>query len=161
MSTELPLRVKVLAHGQGLPLPAYQSAEAAGIDLLAATPEGQRVRLNPCQRALIPTGLCLELPRGFEAQIRARSGLALNHGVTVLNSPGTVDSDYRGEVKVLLINLGDKDFYLERGMRIAQLVVAPVSRVRLVVAAELIETGRGDDGFGSTDPSTDAASCET
>jgi dUTP pyrophosphatase len=143
-------RVKVvrLAHGEGLPLPAYQSAGAAGLDLVAAV--AAPVVLRPGQRALIPTGLILQLPAGFEAQVRPRSGLALKHGITVLNGPGTIDSDYRGEVQVLLVNLGDRAFTVERGERIAQLVIARHERLRLAEAAVPSPTPRGAGGFGST-----------
>ena len=143
-------RVKVvrLPHAAGLPLPAYQSEGAAGLDLLAAVDNA--VRLGPGKRALIPTGLVLELPAGFEAQVRPRSGLALRSGITVLNSPGTIDSDYRGEVKVLLVNLGDEPFSIARGERIAQLVVQRVERATLVEADEIAATRRGAGGFGST-----------
>ena len=137
-----------LPHAEGLPLPAYQSDGAAGLDLLAAveTP----LTLPPLGRALVPTGLALALPQGYEAQVRPRSGLAAKHGVTVLNSPGTVDADYRGEVKVILVNLSDTPFAIDRGERIAQMVIAPVTRARLVEAAELDDTARGAGGFGST-----------
>jgi dUTP pyrophosphatase len=143
-------RIKLvrLAHAAGLPLPAYQSAGAAGLDLLAAVEAP--VVLRPGRRALIPTGLILELPRGFEAQVRPRSGLALKHAITVLNSPGTIDSDYRGEVKVLLVNLGERPFAVARGERIAQLVVARCERVALVEAPAASPTRRGAGGFGST-----------
>jgi dUTP pyrophosphatase len=143
-------RIKVvrLAHAAGLPLPAYQSAGAAGLDLLAAVEAP--VVLRPGGRALIPTGLILELPRGCEAQVRPRSGLALRHGVTVLNAPGTIDSDYRGEVKVLLVNLGDDSFVVGRGARIAQIVFAAVARVALVERSLAGGTARGSGGFGST-----------
>ena len=144
------VRVVVLAHGKGLPLPAYQSDEAAGLDLVAAVGAGEAVAIAPGARALIPTGLSFELPVGFEGQVRPRSGLALKHGVTVLNSPGTIDADYRGEVKVILINLGDAPFAVRRGERIAQLVVAPVTRARLDTAEALGATRRGAGGFGST-----------
>jgi dUTP pyrophosphatase len=144
------VRVVVLAHGEGLPLPAYQSDEAAGLDLVAAVGAKQPVVIAPGARELIPTGLSIELPKGFEGQVRPRSGLALKHGVTVLNSPGTIDSDYRGEVKIILINLGDASFEVRRGERIAQLVVAPVVRARLVEAKAIGETKRGKGGFGST-----------
>jgi dUTP pyrophosphatase len=137
-----------LPHAEGLPLPAYQSAGAAGLDLVAAV--DRSVRLRAGQRALIPTGLVLELPAGLEAQVRPRSGLALNHGVTVLNSPGTIDSDYRGEVKVLLVNLGDRAFIVTRGERIAQMVIARCERVALVEASAASATRRGAGGFGST-----------
>lgn len=144
------VRVKVLAHGRGLPLPAYQSDEAAGLDLVAALAKGETVIMAPGMRVLIPTGLTLELPPGYEGQVRPRSGLALKHGITVLNSPGTIDSDYRGEVKVILINLGDVPFAVQRGERIAQLVVAPVIQAELVRVAEIGATRRGSGGFGST-----------
>ena len=139
-----------LAHAEGLPLPAYQSAGAAGLDLIAAVDAAAPVTLQAGQRALIPTGLILELPAGFEAQVRPRSGLALKHGITVLNSPGTVDNDYRGEVKVLLINLADAPFTVTRGERIAQLVVARCERATLVEATAASATRRGAGGFGST-----------
>ena len=139
-----------LAHGLGLDLPNYQSAAAAGMDLLAAVAERRPVRLAAGARALIPTGLVLELPPGFEAQVRPRSGLALRHGITVLNSPGTIDCDYRGEVKVLLVNLGEAAFVIERGERIAQLVFQRVARVELVEIAQASPTARGVGGFGST-----------
>jgi len=144
------VRVVVLAHAKGLPLPVYQSDEAAGLDLMAAVATREKIVIAPGARVLIPTGLVLELPAGFEGQVRPRSGLALKHGVTVLNSPGTIDSDYRGEVRVILINLGDAPFTVRRGERIAQLVVAPVTRARLVEAKLLAETRRGSGGFGST-----------
>ncbi|MBL8566472.1 MAG: dUTP diphosphatase [Hyphomicrobiaceae bacterium] len=139
-----------LAHFDGLALPAYQSEEAAGLDLVAALPDDEPLTLAPGSRDLVPTGLVLELPRGTEAQVRPRSGLAVKHGVTVLNSPGTIDSDYRGEVKVLLVNLGREPFTIRRGERIAQLVIATVARARLIEKAEASETRRGAGGFGST-----------
>ena len=144
------LRVKRLPHGEGLPLPSYQSKEAAGLDVVAGVPEGAPVAIPPGARALIPTGFALELPRGYEAQVRPRSGLALKHGITLLNSPGTIDSDYRGELMVILINHGDEPFLVRRGERIAQLVVAPVSHAEIVAAEELAATSRGPGGFGST-----------
>ncbi|MGE0023094.1 MAG: dUTP diphosphatase [Hyphomicrobium sp.] len=144
------VRIVVLAHAKGLPLPAYQSDEAAGLDLVAALGAKETVVIGPGARVLIPTGLVLELPAGFEGQVRPRSGLALKHGVTVLNSPGTIDADYRGEVGVILINLGDAPFTVRRGERIAQLVVAPITRARLVEAKALAVTQRGSGGFGST-----------
>jgi dUTP pyrophosphatase len=144
------LRILRLPHGEGLPLPSYQSANAAGLDLVAAIPEGAPVSLESSDRALVPTGLAFELPEGYEAQVRPRSGLALKHGVTVLNSPGTIDADYRGEVKVLLVNLGAESFIVRRGERIAQLVVARVERVRIEPVSELGGTSRGEGGFGST-----------
>ena len=147
-----PLTVKIrrLEHAQGLPLPAYQTADAAGMDLVAAVPDNQPVTLRPGGRALVPTGLIFELPPGTEAQVRPRSGLAAKHGVTVLNSPGTIDADYRGEVSVILINHGDVAFTIQRGDRIAQLILASVTRPRIVKAAALSETARGAGGFGST-----------
>ena len=139
-----------LPHGSGLPLPAYQSAAAAGLDLVAAVPEGQPVSIAPGRYAMIPTGIAVALPPGTEGQVRPRSGLAAKHGVTVLNSPGTIDSDYRGEVSVILINHGQNNFTVERGMRIAQLVIAQVVSARLRLVEKLDETARGDGGFGST-----------
>ena len=146
----LTLAITQLPHAEGLPLPAYQSAEAAGFDLAAAVAEDEPVVLPPGGRALIPTGLVFELPSGTEAQVRPRSGLALSAGITVLNSPGTIDSDYRGEVKVMLVNHGGEAFTVKRGMRIAQCVVAPVTQLRIVPALEIRATGRGSGGFGST-----------
>ena len=137
-----------LPHAEGLPLPAYQSDGAAGLDLLAAVEAP--LTLPPLGRALVPTGLALALPQGYEAQVRPRSGLAAKHGVTVLNSPGTVDADYRGEVKVILVNLSDTPFAIGRGERIAQMVIAPVTRARLIEVTELDDTARGAGGFGST-----------
>jgi dUTP pyrophosphatase len=139
-----------LPHSRGLDLPAYQSDGAAGMDLLAAVPKRTPMQLAPGARALVPTGLVLQLPRGFEAQVRPRSGLALRHGITVLNSPGTIDSDYRGEVQVLIANLGQEPFEIARGERIAQLVVQRVEQVRLVEVADIAPTLRGAGGFGST-----------
>jgi dUTP pyrophosphatase len=144
------IAVKRLAHAQGLDLPAYQSAGAAGMDLLAAVPKSKPLRLAPGARALVPTGLVLALPAGYEAQVRPRSGLALRQGLTVLNSPGTVDSDYRGEVMVLLVNLGDAPVAIARGERIAQLVVQRVERATLIEMEEIAATRRGAGGFGST-----------
>jgi dUTP diphosphatase len=144
------LRVKVLAHGRGLPLPDYQSPHAAGMDLIAALADEETVFLPMGERALIPTGLAIELPPDYEAQIRPRSGLALNYGVTVLNSPGTIDADYRGEVKVLLVNLGLDTFTIERGTRIAQLVIQRVAHASFEVVTELESSVRGIGGFGST-----------
>ena len=140
--------VKILAHGVGLPLPAYATQGAAGLDLCAAC--DAPVTLAPGARALIPTGLAIALPQGYEAQLRPRSGLALKHGVTVLNSPGTIDWDYRGELKALLINHGVEPFVIERGMRIAQLVIAPVTPATLRVVEDLDDTARGVGGYGST-----------
>jgi dUTP pyrophosphatase len=133
-----------------LALPAYQSDHAAGLDLLAAVPEDAPVILSPGHRALVPTGISLALPPGYEAQVRPRSGLASKHGVTVLNAPGTIDADYRGEIGVLLINHGDAPFAVRRGERIAQMVIAPVIRAELVAAVSLSATERGGGGFGST-----------
>ena len=146
MSAPIEVRVQRLAHGRDLPLPSYASAGSAGLDLYAATGP---LTLAPGARALVGTGLALALPEGFEGQIRPRSGLALKHGVTVLNGPGTIDSDYRGEIGVLLVNWGDVLFVVELGMRIAQLVIAPVVRARLV-EGEVPPSDRGAGGFGST-----------
>lgn len=137
-----------LPHGAGLPLPAYATEDAAGLDLLAAVAEP--VELAPGARRLVPTGISIALPPGYEAQVRPRSGLALKHGVTLLNSPGTIDADYRGEVGVILINLGEAPFRLQRGDRIAQLVIAPVARLAWRESESLPESGRGAGGFGST-----------
>jgi dUTP pyrophosphatase len=144
------VRVKRLPHGEGLPLPSYQSAHAAGLDVVAGVPEGQPVELKPGARALIPTGFALELPVDFEAQVRPRSGLAIKHGVTLLNSPGTVDADYRGELMVILVNHGREPFIVRRGDRIAQLVIAPVASVEIAAVEDLGATERGQGGFGST-----------
>ena len=144
------LNLKRLPHGQGLDLPAYETAGAAGMDLRAAVSDAEPLALAPGARALVPTGFIMEIPEGFEAQIRPRSGLAFKNGVTCLNTPGTIDSDYRGEVKVILVNLGSEAFTVKRGMRIAQCVVAPVTQLRIVPALEIRETGRGSGGFGST-----------
>jgi dUTP pyrophosphatase len=139
-----------MAHAEGLQLPSYKSEDAAGMDLVAALAAEVEVVLAPGERALIPTGLAIELPKGFEAQIRPRSGLALHDGVTVLNSPGTVDADYRGEIGVILINFGSKPFVVRRGARIAQLVVCSVERVALIASDRLTSSVRGANGFGST-----------
>ena len=144
------IKVQVLPHGAGLALPAYQTAGAAGLDLAAAVAGDAPLRIAPGGRALVPTGLVLQIPQGFEGQVRPRSGLALKHGVTVLNAPGTIDSDYRGEVRVLLVNHGAETFEIARGSRIAQLVVAPVTRAVLALAPALDETARGAGGYGST-----------
>src|ERR1700755_1548513 len=138
-----------LPHSEGLQLPAYASEDAAGMDLVAALPAGEEVVLAPGSRALIATGMAIELPKGFEAQVRPRSGLALKNGVTVLNSPGTIDADYRGEIQVILANLGTEPFTISRGMRIAQMVVAQYARVEWQEVAELPASGRGAGGFGS------------
>lgn len=142
--------IKRLTHGEGLPLPGYQTAGAAGIDLFAALPPGAKIVLEPGGRHLVPTGIALDIPPSHEAQVRPRSGLARDYGVTVLNAPGTVDSDYRGEIGVLLINLGDEPFEIVRGARIAQLVVAPFSKAILMETGELSATQRQANGFGST-----------
>lgn len=144
------VKVKRLPHADGLPLPAYQSIEAAGIDLIAAVPQGKPLKLKPRARLLVPTGLMVELPPGSEAQVRPRSGLAYKHGVTVLNAPGTIDSDFRGELQVLLINLGTETFTIARGERIAQLVVQLVARATLIEVEDIAATRRGAGGFGST-----------
>ena len=144
------VRMMRLAHAKGLDLPAYQTAQAAGLDLVAAVPEFGPISLRQGQRVLIPTGLAIALPPGFEAQVRPRSGLALKHGITVLNSPGTIDADYRGELQVILVNLGQDDFEIRRGERIAQLVIAPVVQAALVEVDGLDDTARGAGGFGST-----------
>ncbi|MCC6734868.1 MAG: dUTP diphosphatase [Bauldia sp.] len=145
-----PLKIRRLPEAADLPLPAYRTAASAGLDLCAAVPTGEPVTIDAQARRLIGTGLVLELPEGTEAQVRPRSGLALEHGLTVLNTPGTIDADYRGEVKVLLVNLGDQPVVVRRGMRIAQLVVAPVLRVAVAEVDATGETGRGAGGFGST-----------
>jgi dUTP pyrophosphatase len=150
MSDTVRVEVQQLPHGEGMPLPAYQSAHAAGLDLLAAVPEDTPLILLPGAHALVPTGLAIALPDGFEAQVRPRSGLAAKHGVTVLNAPGTVDADYRGEVGVLLINHGRDAFTIRRGERIAQMVIAEVARAELVAVATISPTKRGSGGFGST-----------
>ena len=139
-----------LPHGEDLPLPAYQTAHAAGLDLMAAVPEDAPLTLAPGARALVPTGLAMALPAGFEGQVRPRSGLAVKHGLSVLNAPGTVDADYRGEVQVILVNLGSDSVTIARGMRIAQLVIAPVVQADILEVAALAPTARGFGGFGST-----------
>ena len=150
MSSNVKIEIRQLPHGEGLPLPAYQSAHAAGLDLLAAVPEGSPLVLAPGKHALVPTALTIALPPGYEAQVRPRSGLAAKHGVTVLNSPGTVDADYRGEIGVLLINHGAAPFEIHRGERIAQMVIASVVRADPVPVISLSATERGSGGFGST-----------
>ena len=142
--------IKPLPHGEGLPLPSYQTAHAAGLDLLAAIAIGSPVILAPGRHAMIPTGLTIALPPGHEAQIRPRSGLAAKHAVTVLNSPGTIDADYRGEIAVILINHGTEPFTIKRGERIAQMVIAPVVQAELRVVQTLPGSERGSGGFGST-----------
>jgi dUTP pyrophosphatase len=150
MSSTIKIEVRQLSNGEGLVLPAYQSALAAGLDLLAAVAEDAPIILAPGKYALVPTGLSIALPPGYEAQVRPRSGLAVRHGVTVLNAPGTVDADYRGEIGVPLINHGDAPFTIRRGERIAQMVIAPVVQAELVPVTTLSTTTRGDGGFGST-----------
>ena len=144
--------VKRLPHNTDLPLPEYESVAAAGMDLPAAIESN--LIITPGERVLVPTGLAIALPEGYEAQIRPRSGLALRNGVTILNTPGTIDSDYRGEVKVILVNFSNCNFVIHRGMRIAQMVIAPVLKISLLDVDVLPETARGDDGFGSTGTST-------
>jgi dUTP diphosphatase len=150
LSATVRVDIRQLPHGDGLALPAYQSAHAAGLDLLAAVPEEAPLVIGPGKHALVPTGLTIALPSGYEAQVRPRSGLAAKYGVTVLNSPGTIDADYRGEIGVLLINHGDAPFPIRRGERIAQMVIAAVVRAELVPATALSTTDRGGGGFGST-----------
>ena len=148
MSAEL--RIRRLPHGADLPLPAYQTEHAAGLDLVAAVPADAPVQIAPGERAMIPTGITIALPSGHEGQIRPRSGIALRHGVTVLNSPGTIDADYRGEIQVILVNLGAESFEITRGTRIAQMIIAPIIQAKIVESARLDPTGREDGGFGST-----------
>ena len=144
----MKVKVKKLPHAKDLPLPSYATVGSAGLDLLSANQEP--ILLKPLQRVLVPTGIAIELPEGYEAQVRPRSGLALKHGITLLNSPGTIDPDYRGEIKVILINLGQQDFLIKRGERIAQLVIAPFVRIEWEETEELGNTLRSDGGFGST-----------
>lgn len=144
------ISVQRLPHGEGLALPRYETEGAAGMDLIAAVPEAEPLVLQPGARAMVPTGLAIALPKGFEAQVRPRSGLAAKNGITCLNSPGTIDCDYRGEVKVILINHGPEAFTITRGTRIAQMVIAPVTRAVLSEVQSLDETARGAGGFGST-----------
>jgi dUTP pyrophosphatase len=147
---DVKLLIQRLPNGDGLPMPSYQSDGAAGLDLVAAVAEAAPLTLLPGARALVPCGIAIALPGGFEGQVRPRSGLAVRHGVTVLNAPGTIDADYRGEVMALLINLGTEPFAVTRGMRIAQLVIAPVARATVTEVAALDATARGAGGFGST-----------
>jgi dUTP pyrophosphatase len=144
------VKIMRLPHGADLPLPSYQSDQAAGLDLIAAVPADAPVTIAPGQRAVIPTGIAIALPPRTEAQVRPRSGLAARHGIGVLNAPGTIDADYRGEIQVILVNLGSEPFEVARGYRIAQMVVAPVLRAQLVEASSLNPTPRGTGGFGST-----------
>jgi dUTP pyrophosphatase len=144
------VRMMRLTHSEGLTLPDYQTDGAAGLDLFAAIPDTKPLTLRPGGRALVPTGIAIALPAGYEGQVRLRSGLATRHGLTILNAPGTIDADYRGEILVVLANLGNEDVTITRGMRIAQLVIAPVARAQIVQVASLDETVRGSGGFGST-----------
>jgi dUTP pyrophosphatase len=148
--SQVEIRLQRFPHSDGLPLPHYQSAQAAGLDLVAAVTSNAPIVIAPGERALIPTGIAIALPAGFEAQVRPRSGLALKHGITVLNTPGTIDADYRGEIQVILVNLGRESFTIERGARVAQLVIAATMRASFDVVATLDETTRGVRGFGST-----------
>jgi dUTP pyrophosphatase len=150
LSTKVTVELQRLPHAESLPLPAYQTNDAAGLDLMAAVSDSEPMTLAAGQYALVPTGLAIALPPGYEAQVRPRSGLAAKHGVTVLNSPGTIDADYRGEIKVILVNHGQAAFVIKRGERIAQMVIAPVVQAALVPVAELSSTHRGAGGFGST-----------
>ena len=152
MSADDPIEMRVmrLPHAADLPLPSYQSAHAAGLDLVAALPADSVVEIAPGARAMIPTGIAIELPRGSEGQIRPRSGLAVRNGITVLNAPGTIDADYRGEIQVVLINHGSESFSIRRGMRIAQLVIGRVANVKLAEVERLNATDRAGEGFGST-----------
>ena len=148
--SQLTAQLMQLPHGQDLPLPSYETSEAAGMDLRAAVPEDAPLTLKPGARDLVPTGFAMAIPPGFEAQIRPRSGLALRHGLSLVNAPGTIDSDYRGEIKIILINQGDEDFKISRGMRIAQMVIAPVLQVAIEPVTSIDDTARGAGGFGST-----------
>ena len=150
MTHNVSIEIKRLPHSEGLPLPSYETEQAVGMDLRAALTEDNPMTLDPGKTAMVPTGLAMALPQGFEAQVRPRSGLAAKFGVTVLNSPGTIDSDYRGEVKVILINHGPEAFVINRGDRIAQMVIAPVTQGILQETEELPDTERGEGGFGST-----------
>lgn len=142
--------IRQLEHAKGLPLPHYATPGAAGLDLSAAIGENERITLKPGKRALVPTGLQIHLPEGYEAQVRPRSGLALKNGIALVNAPGTIDADYRGEIGVILVNLGEGDFEITRGLRIAQMVIAPVSRVDLIAVDSVEASERGVGGFGST-----------
>ena len=144
------LQFKILENGYGLPIPKYESEGAAGLDLLAAIREDKSIIILPGRAEMVPTGIAIALPKGFEAQIRPRSGLAAKNGITILNSPGTIDSDYRGEISAMLINHSKVNFEIERGMRIAQMIIAPVVQFNLIKTETLDETKRGAGGFGST-----------
>ena len=150
MTNQISIPLVPLPHFEGLQLPSYETTGSAGMDVRAAVPENEPITLNPGGRDMIPTGITMAIPHGFEVQVRPRSGLAAKHGITCLNTPGTIDSDYRGEVKVILVNLGDEPFVIQRGERIAQLVVAPVTQGLFEVVDSLDETARGKGGFGST-----------
>jgi dUTP pyrophosphatase len=150
MSAGVPVDIVRLPHAKDLPLPAYETTGAAGMDLRAAAPEEEPIVLRPGSRALVPTGLCIAVPEGYEAQVRPRSGLAIRSGITCLNTPGTIDADYRGEVRVILANLGEENFVIRRGDRIAQLVICPVVQAEWREVEALAETARGAGGFGST-----------
>ena len=157
MAGRIDIALQWFDHGRGLELPKQQTAGAAGLDLRAALPADETLTIGPGRRAMVPCGFAIALPQGFEAQVRPRSGLAAKYGVTVLNSPGTIDADYRGELEVLLVNLGTEPFTVARGMRIAQLVIASVVRARLVETGRLDETARASGGFGSTGSDRSAA----
>jgi len=144
------VKLMALPHGEGLPTPTYESELAAGMDLPAAVAADEPILIAPGARELVPTGFAMAIPPGYEGQLRPRSGNAFRHGITVLNSPGTIDADYRGEIKILLVNLGDDTYIVERGQRIAQLIIAPVLQARLQLCDLLEETPRGEGGFGST-----------
>lgn len=144
------LEIKILENGIGLPIPKYESSGAAGLDLMAAIKENKKILISPGKAEMIPSGIAVAIPQGFEAQIRPRSGLASKNGITVLNSPGTIDSDYRGEILIMLINHSKKDFEISRGMRIAQMVISKIEQFNLISVEELRITQRGTDGFGST-----------
>jgi len=150
MTNNVSINICRLSHGEGLKIPTYETEASAGMDLPAAIEEGANISIGPGSHAMVPTGFAMALPKGFEAQVRPRSGLAAKNGVTVLNTPGTIDADYRGEVKVILINLGTEPFIIERGMRIAQMVIAPVTQGVWNIVSNLDETDRGAGGFGST-----------
>jgi dUTP pyrophosphatase len=150
MSNSIAIHFVALPHFEGLALPSYETAHAAGMDLRAAVSENEPLTLAPGERALAPTGITMALPEGYEAQVRPRSGLAAKHGVTCLNTPGTIDADYRGEVKVILINLGQEPFVIKRGERIAQMVIAPVTQAKWQTVDALPDSARGAGGFGST-----------
>ncbi len=150
MAPKVKIECVQLPHGEGLPLPKYETSGSAGVDLLAALPEGEEIWVAPGERRLVPTGLCIAVPDGYEAQVRPRSGLALKHGITVLNTPGTVDSDYRGEVGIILANIGREPFRIERGQKLAQMVIASFAQADFELTDSLDETDRGAGGFGST-----------